>query len=85
MGLIRFIFLLLIVGIAWFVFKNFVRKQELRTQRTRARNEAPQISGKIVRCKQCDVHLPETEAVREGDEWFCTQAHRQAWLGHHKP
>jgi uncharacterized protein len=82
MGLIRFIFLLLILGIAWFVFKNFVRKQELRAQRTR--NEQPQIVGKVVRCKHCDVHLPDTEAVREGDEWFCTQAHRQAWLTRHK-
>ena len=42
------------------------------------------IPGKIVRCKQCDVHLPESEALREGDEWFCTQAHRQAWLTRHK-
>lgn len=82
MGLIRFIFLLLILGAVWFVAKNYLRKQQLREQR--ARNAQPQIPGKVVRCKQCDVHLPETEAVREGDEWFCTQAHRQAWLARHK-
>ncbi|HEY0962691.1 MAG TPA: PP0621 family protein [Pseudomonadales bacterium] len=81
MGLVRFIILLLVLGVAWFVVKNYLRKQALRGS---TRNGKPQIAGKIVRCKQCNVHLPETEAIREGEEWFCTQEHRQAWLTQHK-
>lgn len=79
MGLIRFIFVLLVLGVAWFVVKNYLRRKAMHAQRVRARNEPPQIAGRIVRCKHCDIHLPESEAVRDGDDWFCSQAHRQAW------
>jgi uncharacterized protein len=40
----------------------------------------PQRVNRIVRCAQCDVHLPEEDAVRDGEAWFCTMAHKQAWL-----
>lgn len=78
MGLIRFIFFLLIAGVVWFMVKNYVRKQELRARREQERRLA---GGKIVRCAQCDVHLPEQQALREDGNWFCSPAHRQAWLG----
>jgi uncharacterized protein len=79
MGLIRFLFFVLIAGTVWFMVKNYLRKQELRERRKAA--AAEQLAGgKIVRCKACDVHLPEQDALREGDNWFCSQAHRQAWL-----
>jgi uncharacterized protein len=81
MGLIRFLFLLLIAGVLWFMAKNYMRKVNMQEQRLRERKEQERLSrGRIVRCKQCDVHLPEQDAVREGDDWFCSQAHRQAWL-----
>lgn len=76
MGLIRFLFFLLIAGAAWFMVKNYLRKQERR-----ASQEQGRVPGaRIVRCKQCDVHLPEQNALREGEHWFCTQAHKAAWL-----
>jgi uncharacterized protein len=77
MGLIRFLFFLLILWVVWFMVKNWLRKQELGASRDKARV----ISGKVVRCKHCDVHLPEQDALRDGDDWFCTAAHKQAWLG----
>ena len=81
MGLIRFLFFLLIIGVLWFMAKNYLRKAHLQEQRRRERKEQERSSrGRIVRCKQCDVHLPEQDAVREGDDCFCSQAHRQAWL-----
>ena len=80
MGLIRLLFFLLIAGVAWFVVKNYLRKQELRARRQQA--EPPRVN-RIVRCAQCEVHLPEEDAVRDGDTWFCTMAHKQAWLTQH--
>lgn len=82
MGLIRFIILLLILGVVWFFVTNYARKQRANEQQRGGAQT--RITGKVVRCKQCDVHLPEEQALREGDEWFCTQAHRQAWLTRHK-
>jgi uncharacterized protein len=77
MGLIRFLFLLLIAGAIWFMVKNYLRKQELHQRRE---SPGPQRVNKIVRCTQCDVHLPEEDAVRDGDDWFCTLGHKRAWL-----
>ena len=79
MGLIRFLLFLLIARTVWFMVKNYLRKQEL-TGRRKAGNPERLAGGRIVRCKACDVHLPEQDALREGDDWFCSQAHRQAWL-----
>ena len=82
MGLIRFVFFLLIAGVVWFMIRNYQRKQELNERR----NDAGRLAGgKIVRCKACDVHLPEQDALNDGDNWFCSQAHQKAWLaGQHK-
>lgn len=81
MGLIRFLFFLLIGGVLWFMAKNYLRKQELRERRRdEARKKEQLAAGRIVRCQHCEVHLPETAALREGDTWFCSQEHRQAWL-----
>jgi uncharacterized protein len=76
MGLIRFLFLVLIASVLWFMAKNYMRKQEIRE-----RKEQERLSDRmIVKCKTCDVHLPEDAAVRDGSDWFCSQAHKQAWL-----
>jgi uncharacterized protein len=76
MGLIRFLFLLLIAGVLWFMAKNYMRKQEIRRRKEQERLP----TGRIVRCTQCAVHLPEHDALREGNEWFCSREHRQVWL-----
>lgn len=80
MGLIRFVFFLLIAGVVWFMVRNYQRKQELRERRKDAETGAHLPGARIVRCKHCDVHLPQQDALREGDNWFCSQAHKQAWL-----
>ncbi len=76
MGLIRFLFFLLILYVLWFMAKNYLRKQE---RRERERANKTQVA-RIVRCKHCEVHLPEPDALRDGEDWFCTPAHKQAWL-----
>lgn len=34
----------------------------------------------MVRCSWCQVHLPESDALRERGEWFCCSAHRDRYL-----
>ncbi|MCA1772199.1 MAG: hypothetical protein LC677_06090 [Halomonas sp.] len=36
--------------------------------------------GHMVRCRWCEVHLPEEEALREAEQWFCSSAHRDRFL-----
>ncbi|MEY4642223.1 MAG: hypothetical protein RLZZ227_2217 [Pseudomonadota bacterium] len=82
MGLIRFLFFVLILYVLWLMARNWLRQQEMRD--AARKDKAKLANAKIVRCKQCEIHLPEQEAIREGDDWFCTPAHKQAWQARHK-
>ena len=33
--------------------------------------------AKMVVCARCGVHIPESEAVRDGDRCFCSEEHRR--------
>lgn len=35
---------------------------------------------RMVRCTWCQVHVPESEALRDKGEWFCCSAHRDRYL-----
>ncbi|MGC3874144.1 PP0621 family protein [Halomonas sp. GXIMD04776] len=41
--------------------------------------------GQMVRCSYCRVHLPEDEALRRGDQWFCSHEHRDKFLEQQRP
>ncbi|MGP9799122.1 PP0621 family protein [Halomonas sp. 86] len=36
--------------------------------------------GQMVRCRWCEVHVPESEALRDHEQWFCCSAHRDRYL-----
>ncbi|MFZ2268776.1 MAG: PP0621 family protein [Azonexus sp.] len=33
---------------------------------------------RMVLCAYCSVHLPESDAVKDGSRFYCSEAHRQA-------
>ena len=47
-------------------------------------DEGDSDANQIVRCTYCKVHLPETDALRERGEWFCSSAHRDKYLEEQK-
>jgi len=72
--------LLTLLAIAWFGWqfvKNYLRKQALRGNREAERRQQQPIV--IVKCQQCQLHLPENEAVASGSQWFCCDEHRNLW------
>ncbi len=34
--------------------------------------------AKMAACAHCGVHLPESEAIREGGKLYCSEEHRKA-------
>lgn len=38
---------------------------------------------RMVSCAHCGVHLPESDALKDGKGFYCSQAHRQAAGGGH--
>ena len=30
----------------------------------------------MVRCQKCNLNLPKSEAIQSGENWFCSEAHK---------
>jgi uncharacterized protein len=75
----RLLILLLIVGVAaWWIYHRISR---LRSG-TDASRPSPPRAGKgavqdMVACAHCGVHLPQAEAVRDGELHYCGDGHRR--------
>jgi uncharacterized protein len=67
--------LLLLVGIvAYLVWKGLSRDARARGER-RPRTDAERMVG----CSECGVHLPVSEAVESGGNFFCSEEHRRTF------
>lgn len=45
----------------------------------RSRPSSPKtITEKMVKCKQCGIHILEQEAIREGNHYYCSREHLEA-------
>ena len=64
----RLIFLFAIAALVYLLLKSY-RKE------TSAKPEPED----MVRCAHCGVHLPVSESVRDGELYFCSAAHRDAF------
>jgi uncharacterized protein len=73
------IVLIAVLVLAWLVF-GFGRRSQGRPagrDETRRPGSPPKIEG-MVSCAHCGVHLPASEAMRQGALHYCGDAHRQA-------
>lgn len=70
MGLIK-LFILLVLAYIAFVFWRQFKAAQAEKHRT-----PPQQPPKMVRCAQCQLHLPEHLALRQDDKWYCCSEHR---------
>ncbi|HEX5338983.1 MAG TPA: PP0621 family protein [Gallionella sp.] len=66
----RLLFLIAIVAVIYLLFRSY-RKPEIRRDEAAAPED-------MVRCAHCGVHLPKSESVRDGEQFFCCAAHRDA-------
>lgn len=76
MNLIR---LLVIVAIVWLAFVLFKRWLAGKNQPRSGPDGKPQ--ERMVKCAYCGVHVPESQALRRGEQTFCSPEHRDA----HRP
>lgn len=71
MGL-RYLLLLLAIAGAVLIARHWLRSSRSRRTRPTAAGE------RMVRCAHCGVYLPESEALREDDAYFCSRRHLEA-------
>jgi len=49
-----------------------------RLWRSSRPSSASSITEKMVKCKHCGLHILEQEAIRNGDNYYCSHEHLEA-------
>ncbi|MBE0625659.1 MAG: hypothetical protein IH606_12695 [Burkholderiales bacterium] len=66
----KYLLLIFVIVAAWWLAKGFRRKD--------AAGDAPAAAPEqMVNCAHCGVYLPQSEAIREGDRFYCCNEHRR--------
>ena len=66
----KFLLLILAVVAVWWLVRGLRRKG--------AAKDAPEAAPeKMVNCSHCGLYLPQSEAIPEGDKFFCCAEHRR--------
>ena len=81
MRLLLIFFAVLILALA--IRNLLIKPGSGKTRRTP--REGEESLEKIVPCKFCGLHLPESEAVKSDGEIFCCREHAEQWRALNKP
>ena len=76
--------LLLIIAVCVVVYLLLqrYRRQKLKddsSDQENADNAQPKQTEDMVRCAQCEIHLPKGESIVAEGKHFCSEAHRRAY------
>lgn len=79
------LFRLVILGIAlWFVYRAVIRLATEQVRRNVAGPQTPAAGGgatiQMRQCAHCGVHIPEGESTQSRGQYFCCEAHRDAFF-----
>ncbi len=66
----RFLFIALFIWLVIVVAQRYLKRA------TRVRQQRPARIGTMVRCELCGLHVPETEAFKKYDKYYCSVQHR---------
>jgi uncharacterized protein len=68
--------LLIVVAVllVFFIVKSYQRSLHGRPSPPAARTKGGE---DMVRCARCGVHLPRSEGIMSGGEFFCSEEHRR--------
>lgn len=67
MGLIRIIVIALIIYLLLQIFKRWAANKKSASSHSE--------ETKMVRCKVCQLHIPENEAIQQAGDFYCSQEH----------
>ena len=67
--MIRLIVIALIIYLVFQIFKRWAANKSSTTSKSLPKET------KMVRCKVCQLHIPENEALQRNGEFYCSQEH----------
>jgi uncharacterized protein len=65
----RLLFLLAVVIVVYLLLRSYRRQAP--------KQDVPGAAEEMVRCAQCGVHLPKSESIMSGGNFYCSDAHRR--------
>lgn len=69
MGISRLILLAALAAAAYWLWKK------VRALSAAAADDRLQQTTQMVRCVHCNLHLPQQDAIRHNQQWYCSKAH----------
>ncbi len=81
--MVQLLRLIVIIAIVWALLQlarrglERLRQAQAKSSRKRSRRGKPAI-GDMVQCAFCGTHIPQADAIRAGDRYYCQQKHLQA-------
>jgi len=73
MNLLRLIFWVIAGLLGWTLLRRWLRSRDpLPDDRT----TSPPLQ--MVRCAHCGLHLPQQDALKKNNHWYCTRLHLEA-------
>ncbi len=75
----RLLFLVAAATVVYLLLKSY--RARLSGEEPSGGAEQPRRAEDMVRCVHCGVHLPKSESILAGDNYYCSEAHRLA----HRP
>ena len=76
MGRLLFVFVLL--AVSFYVVK--LVRTKLDEPPKKLKKETSSNKNKMVKCLHCGLHIPEEEAIKQGDKVFCSLEHAKEEL-----
>ncbi|MCG6887627.1 MAG: hypothetical protein LJE74_10485 [Proteobacteria bacterium] len=71
-GLIRVAIIVILAVLAYRLIKRWLANQS-RNSGAAGKDKI----GQMVRCHHCGLHIPQDEALRADNHWYCNQEHRK--------
>lgn len=69
----KYFLLFAFIGIVWWIWR---KRRDAADERPTAKPAT--VPENMVTCAHCGVHLPESDALRDGSNFYCNTAHRDA-------
>jgi uncharacterized protein len=76
----RLVIFLAIVWLGIRLLKAYNQKKLEHQQSKKSSESSSNNTAQMVQCRFCDLHLPESDALKHEKLWFCCHEHRNRFL-----
>lgn len=74
----RVLFIFILLAVSFFIVRSI--KNKLDNNKQLGSNQPQNNKQLILKCRVCGLHIPENEAIRQGEQVFCSLDHAKEHL-----